>query len=176
MSRTMKILIVALLGVACSGQMPDAAPSQQKPTLPPAPPRIAPETRPADVPLNERAAFGEIRLAKVGSVCQVVAAYNTVRAVHGQAVLWVVHNRCETEQRLDLINFREKFTGTPVFPFDPGDPLGCTAPATGSRRCFIVLRVLDKDPRSEPDSTFNKVYTYDFSRKGGDPELVIEWP
>lgn len=170
------LAIVALVVVACSSPAPDAAPAQQSPSPAPRAQAAQGELMPADIQMNERSAFGEITLAKVGSVCQVVAAYNSVHANHGQLVMWTVENQCGTEQSLELTDFREKFSGTSVFPFEPGAQASCTAPASGSRRCHIIMRVLDEDPNRQPGSRLNKVYTYGFARKGGDPELVIEWP
>ncbi len=156
MFHTTKTLIVMSLAVACSGSAPGGA--QESP-------------RPRDISQTERAALAQIRLEKVSGVCQVVAATTTSSAKHDQTVVWLVDNQCKTEQSVDLINFREKVGGAPAYPFRPG-PSGCTAQAGGS--CAIVLVVLSTDPRE--GSSLNKVYTYDVGRKGGDPELVIEWP
>jgi len=171
MFRSIKLLIAAGLIVACNSPAPDAAAPQT-----PAPkPSAQTGARPPDIPADQRSAVAEIRLDKVEGVCQVVAATTSAFVKHGQTVVWIVRNRCTSEQSVDLVNFREKETGTAVYPFQPGPPSGCTAQANGS--CAIVLVVLPTDPHRRFDAeSLNKLYAYDFAKKGGDPELVIEWP
>jgi hypothetical protein len=170
MFRIVKIVIAVLLVVACNASAPGAAPPQ----APSSSAGAQAAATPPDIPGNERSTLAEIRLDKVGEACQVVAATRTTRARFSQAVVWIVRNRCKSEQTVDLVNIVEKATGQPVYPFEPGPRPGCTAQAGGS--CAIVLVVLPNDPNHRAAESLNKIYTYDFGRKGGDPELVIEWP
>jgi hypothetical protein len=171
MSQTMKILFVALLVVACNGSAPSTAPPQ----APSPKPAAQVGAVPPDVPADQRGVPATIILEKVEKACQVVAAATTVSAKHGQAVVWLVRNRCGAQQTVALGSFHEKEGGAEVDPFEKGPSRSCIAQANGS--CTIVLVVLPNDPHPRfVGERLNKVYTYDFSRKGEDPELVIEWP
>lgn len=158
------------LGCGANGREPAPAPES-------APPQVASDDqllRDQYVAPHERVSKSTIELADVDGRCVKADPVPPQYTAKGRMVQWRVLNGCESDQTIQLTNWRIKGTGESDYPFSqPPSQAACTIGPGGF--CVITLTVRPDGPGGAKGAW---VYTYDVVNGNGevlDPELIIEW-